>query len=102
MNKIYKYFLKRYIFEEKIYFAFVLATVILQSLVTMCIPLTYQELLDVVFPKQSQEIFWIVISIMFVCYIFAVILNVLKDFFLARIAENISMDIRIDLNKNCQ
>ncbi len=99
MNKIYKYFLKRYIFEEKIYFAFVLATVILQSLVTMCIPLTYQELLDVVFPKQSQEIFWIVISIMFVCYIFAVILNVLKDFFLARIAENISMDIRIDLNK---
>lgn len=99
MNKIYKYFLNRYIFEEKIYFAFVLATVILQSLVTMCIPLTYQELLDVVFPKQSQEIFWIVISIMFVCYIFAVILNVLKDFFLARIAENISMDIRIDLNK---
>ena len=99
MNKIYKYFLNRYIFEEKIYFAFVLATVILQSLVTMCIPLTYQELLDVVFPKQSQEIFWIVISIMFVCYISAVILNVLKDFFLARIAENISMDIRIDLNK---
>lgn len=99
MNKIYKYFLNRYIFEEKIYFAFVLATVILQSLVTMCIPLTYQELLDVVFPKQSQEIFGIVISIMFVCYISAVILNVLKDFFLARIAENISMDIRIDLNK---
>lgn len=99
MNKIYKYFLKKYIFEQKIYFAFVLATVILQSLVTMCIPLTYQELLDVVFPKQDQERFWIVISIMFICYIFAVILNVLKDFFLARIAENISMDIRIDLNK---
>jgi ABC-type bacteriocin/lantibiotic exporter with double-glycine peptidase domain len=65
----------------------------------MCIPLTYQELLDVVFPKQDQERFWIVISIMFVCYISGVTLNVLKDFFLARIAENISMDIRIDLNK---
>ena len=99
MHKIYKYFLKKYIFEQRIYFAFVLTTVILQSLVTMCIPLTYQELLDVVFPKQNQERFWIVISIMFVCFIFAVILNVLKDFFLARIAENISMDIRIDLNK---
>lgn len=99
MNKIYKYFLKKYILEQKIYFAFVLVTVILQSLVTMCIPLTYQELLDVVFPKQDQERFWIVISIMFVCYISGVTLNVLKDFFLARIAENISMDIRIDLNK---
>ncbi len=99
MDKVYRYFMKKYIFEQKIYFVFVLVTVVLQSLITMCIPLTYQDLLDVVFPKQNIKRFWIVIGIMFGCYIAAVILNVLKDFFLARIAENISMDIRMDLNR---
>lgn len=51
MDKVYKYFLKKYILEQKIYFAFVLVTVIAQSIITMCIPLTYQYMLDVVFPK---------------------------------------------------
>jgi len=99
MDKVYKYFLKKYILEQKIYFAFVLVTVIAQSIITMCIPLTYQYMLDVVFPKGEVKKFWIVISIMFVCYMTVVVFNVLKDFFLARIAENISMDIRMDLNR---
>lgn len=99
MDKVYKYFLKKYILEQKIYFAFVLVTVIAQSIITMCIPLTYQYMLDVVFPKGEVKKFWIVISIMFGCYMTVVVFNVLKDFFLARIAENISMDIRMDLNR---
>lgn len=99
MDKAYKYFFKKYILEQKIYFAFVLVTVIAQSIITMCIPLTYQYMLDVVFPKGEVKKFWIVISIMFGCYMTVVVFNVLKDFFLARIAENISMDIRMDLNR---
>lgn len=99
MDKVYKYFFKKYILEQKIYFAFVLVTVIAQSIITMCIPLTYQYMLDVVFPKGEVKKFWIVISIMFGCYMTVVVFNVLKDFFLARIAENISMDIRMDLNR---
>ena len=99
MDKAYKYFFKKYILEQKIYFVFVLVTVIVQSLVSMCIPLTYQNMLDVVFPKRDVKNFWIVISIMFGSYITVVVFNVLKDFFLARIAENISMDIRMDLNR---
>lgn len=99
MDKVYKYFLKKYILEQKIYFAFVLVTVIAQSIIAMCIPLTYQYMLDVVFPKGEVKKFWIVISIMFGCYMTVVVFNVLKDFFLARIAENISMDIRMDLNR---
>lgn len=99
MGKAYKYFLKKYILEQKIYFVFVLVTVIAQSIITMCIPLTYQYMLDVVFPKGEVKKFWIVISIMFGCYMTVVVFNVLKDFFLARIAENISMDIRMDLNR---
>lgn len=99
MDKVYKYFLKKYILVQKIYFAFVLVTVIAQSIITMCIPLTYQYMLDVVFPKGEVKKFWIVISIMFGCYMTVVVFNVLKDFFLARIAENISMDIRMDLNR---
>ena len=99
MDKVYKYLLKKYILEQKIYFAFVLVTVIAQSIITMCIPLTYQYMLDVVFPKGEVKKFWIVISIMFGCYMTVVVFNVLKDFFLARIAENISMDIRMDLNR---
>ncbi|EEA80639.1 hypothetical protein CLONEX_03457, partial [[Clostridium] nexile DSM 1787] len=34
MNRVYKYFLKKYIFEQKIYFMLVLFTVIIQSLIT--------------------------------------------------------------------
>lgn len=99
MDKTYKYFFKKYILEQKIYFVFVLVTVIVQSLISMCIPLTYQNMLDVVFPKGDVKKFWIVISIMFGSYITVVVFNVLKDFFLARISENISMDIRMDLNR---
>lgn len=99
MDKVYKYFFEKYILEQKIYFAFVLVTVIAQSFITMCIPLTYQYMLDIVFPKGEVKKFWIVISIMFGCYMTVVVSNVLKDFFLARIAENISMDIRMDLNR---
>ena len=76
MDKVYKYFLKKYILEQKIYFAFVLVTVIAQSIITMCIPLTYQYMLDVVFPKGEVKKFWIVISIMFGCYMTVVVFNV--------------------------
>ena len=99
MNRVYKYFLKKYIFEQKIYFMLVLFTVIIQSLITMYIPLTYQNMLDVVFPEGNINKFWIAIGMMLVCYLSVVIFNVLKDFFLARIAENIAMDLRMDLNR---
>ena len=56
-------------------------------------------MLDVVFPEGNIKRFWFEIGIMFGCYIAIIVLNILKDFFLARIAENISMDLRIDLNK---
>lgn len=99
MNRVYKYFLKKYIFEQKIYFMLVLFTVIIQSLITMYIPLTYQNMLDVVFPEGNINKFWIAIGMMLVCYLSVVIFNVLKDYFLARIAENIAMDLRMDLNR---
>lgn len=99
MNRVYKYFFRKYIFEQKIYFVFVLFTVMIQTFITMYIPLTYQNMLDVVFPEGNIKRFWFEIGIMFGCYIAIIVLNILKDFFLARIAENISMDLRIDLNK---
>lgn len=58
MNRVYKYFLKKYIFEQKIYFMLVLFTVIIQSLITMYIPLTYQNMLDVVFPEGNINKFY--------------------------------------------
>ena len=100
MNRVYKlFYLKNISLNKRFYFMLVLFTVIIQSLITMYIPLTYQNMLDVVFPEGNINKFWIAIGMMLVCYLSVVIFNVLKDYFLARIAENIAMDLRMDLNR---
>ncbi|WP_314062569.1 ABC transporter ATP-binding protein [uncultured Vagococcus sp.] len=99
MHHVYRYFLKKYVLEEKIYFTLVCLTTFTQSFLTMCIPLVYQRLLDKVFPQKDIQQFWLMIIIMLVCFLGTSILNVCKDFLLARIAENITKTLRIELNQ---
>lgn len=99
MNRVYKYFLKKYVMAQKLYFALVCVTTVLQSVLTMCIPLTYRELLDKVFPEKDFRRFVLMIAVMLTCYFLAAFLNVIKDFLLARVAENITMDLRMELNQ---
>lgn len=99
MNRVYRYFLKKYVMAQKFYFALVCVTTVMQSILTMCIPLTYRELLDKVFPEKNYERFWLIIVAMLSCYFAAALLNVLKDFLLAKVSENITMNLRLELNQ---
>jgi len=99
MNRVYKYFFKKYVMAQRLYFVLVCVTTVLQSVLTMCIPLIYRELLDKVFPQKDMQRFWLMIAAMLICFFAASILNILKDFLLARVAENITMDLRTELNQ---
>lgn len=99
MNQIYINFIKKYVMAQKYYFALVCIITILQSMLTMCIPLTYRELLDRVFSERDFKRFWLMIVAMLSCFFFAAILNILKDFLLARVSENITLDLRLELNQ---
>lgn len=98
MNKIYKHFLKNYVFTQKRYFVSVCVVTVLQSFISMCIPLTSRELLDNAFPNQDMKLFVEMVIAMLSCYFVVAALNVSKDYLLARIAETISLKLRTQLN----
>lgn len=98
MNKVYKHFLKNYVFTQKKYFVFVCFITVLQSVVSMCIPLTSRELLDNAFPSRNMQLFTTMVIVMLSCYFMVAVLNVLKDYLLAHIAESISLKLRTQLN----
>lgn len=98
MNKVYKHFLKNYVFTQKKYFVFVCFITVLQSVVSMCIPLTSRKLLDNAFPNRNMQLFTTMVIVMLSCYFMVAVLNVLKDYLLAHIAESISLKLRTQLN----
>lgn len=98
MNKVYKHFLKNYVFIQKKYFVLVCFITVLQSVVSMCIPLTSRELLDNAFPNRNMQPFTTMVIVMLSCYFMVAVLNVLKDYLLAHIAESISLKLRTQLN----
>lgn len=98
MNKVYKHFLKNYVFTQKKYFVLVCFITVLQSVVSMCIPLTSRELLDNAFPSRNMQLFTTMVIVMLSCYFMVAVLNVLKDYLLAHIAESISLKLRTQLN----
>lgn len=98
MNKVYKHFLKNYVFTQKKYFVLVCFITVLQSVVSMCIPLTSRELLDNAFPNRNMQLFTTMVIVMLSCYFMVAVLNVLKDYLLAHIAESISLKLRTQLN----
>lgn len=98
MNKVYKHFLKNYVFTQKKYFVFVCFITVLQSVVSMCIPLTSRELLDNAFPNRNMQLFTTMVIVMLSCYFMVAVLNVLKDYLLAHIAGSISLKLRTQLN----
>lgn len=98
MNKIYKHFLKNYVFTQKKYFILVCCVTVLQSFLSMCIPLTSRELLDNAFPNRNMSLFIQMVAAMLACYFIVAGLNVSKDYLLAKIAETISLKLRMQLN----
>lgn len=98
MNKIYKHFLKNYVFTQKKYFILVCCVTVLQSFLSTCIPLTSRELLDNAFPNRNMSLFIQMVAAMLTCYFIVAGLNVSKDYLLAKIAETISLKLRTQLN----
>lgn len=99
MNKVYKLFLKKYVFAQKKYFVLVCFVTVMQSIITMFIPLTCRELLDQAFPNRDRRLFLQMVAVMLCCYIVAAALNVSKDYFLAKLAEGLSLRLRTELNR---
>lgn len=99
MNKVYKLFLKKYVFAQKKYFILVCMVTVMQSIITMFIPLTCRELLDNAFPAKDMDRFLRMVAAMLCCYIAAAVLNVAKDYFLAKLAEGLSLRLRTELNQ---
>lgn len=75
-----------------------LAITVLQSLITICIPLTYKGLIDQAFPKRDFNLFMICVSGMLILFFTNSLLNILKDYLLAKIVENLSFSLRRGLN----
>ena len=97
-KKIYFKFLKEYVFCQKKVFAAVCIILIMQSVAMLVIPFTYQQLLDKAFPEKNQKLFIIMVLVMLGCYFFNSTSNVLKDYLLAKIAENLTRLLRIRIN----
>lgn len=64
----------------------------------MFVPLTTRELLDNAFPNKNKILFLQMVLTMIVCYICVLILNVTKDYLLAKISESLSLQLRVELN----
>lgn len=69
-----------------------------QKKVWKVIPLTSRELLDNAFPNRNMQLFTTMVIVMLSCYFMVAVLNVLKDYLLAHIAESISLKLRTQLN----
>ncbi|MGZ7442777.1 ABC transporter ATP-binding protein [Paenibacillus sp. TH7-28] len=98
MNHSYLAFLNKYLLKEKKIIIVVLAITVLQSLITICIPLTYKGLIDQAFPKRDFNLFMICVSGMLFLFFTNSLLNILKDYLLAKIVENLSFSLRRGLN----
>jgi len=98
MNDVYKLFLKKFVFKEKRYFILVCLVTIMQSVLTMCIPLTSRTLLDRAFPDKDIRLFIGMVAAMFLCYLVVAGLNIAKDYLLSKIAEGLSYRLRTELN----
>lgn len=99
MNKSYIDFLKTNVFRDKKYFIFVCFITVFQSLIMIYIPYITKNLLDNVMPGRNYNKFIQMILIMFLCYLFLSGFNVLKDYLLAVIAENVCLELRTKMNK---
>ena len=71
---------------------------LLQSALLLCIPLLYQKLIDNVLPQKDVKIFLKIIFLVLLMYTINSCLNILKDYLLAKFAENIARDLRQKLN----
>jgi ABC-type bacteriocin/lantibiotic exporter with double-glycine peptidase domain len=98
MQYSYLSFLKKYLLNQKKVIIVVLITTIIQSIITMCIPLTYKELIDRAFPKKDFSLFIQCVSAMVILFFINSLLNILKDYLLAKIVERLSFTLRKELN----
>lgn len=98
MKKVYLKFLKEYVLSQKVILWIVFAILLLQSVSLMIIPFTYQQLIDEAFPNKDKKLFILMVFLMLGCYCFNCVSNVVKDFYLAKLAEGIVRNLRIKIN----
>ncbi|MBT2292014.1 ABC transporter ATP-binding protein [Paenibacillus albidus] len=98
MQHSYLTFLKKYLLQEKKFIILVLTVTILQSLITICIPLTYKELIDRAFPNRNFNLFIQCVSIMISLFLLNCLFNIFKDYMMAKIVEKLSFTLKKELN----
>lgn len=98
MKKVYLSFVKNYVFKQKAVFILVCIVTILQSIITIIIPWTYKVMIDDAFPDRNMKLFLIMISAMMVCFVINMCFNVVKDYLLAKLSEQLCFRLRKELN----
>lgn len=98
MNALYLKFLKKYIFRQKKLFVFVCIVTVLQSMVTTGLPFIYKSLIDTAILAGKESYFIKLILLLLSCYLLVLLMNVLKDYLLAKVSENLRFDIRKEMH----
>lgn len=98
MKKKYFTIAKEMVLAQKKVFLSACSVTLLQSALLLCIPLLYQKLIDNVLPQKDVKIFLKIIFLVLLMYTINSCLNILKDYLLAKFAENIARDLRQKLN----
>lgn len=98
MKKKYFSIAKFIIAKQKKCFFLTCVITILQNGILLSIPMLYQQLIDKILPEKNTDLFLKIIFLVCILYVINCGFSILKDYLLARFAENIAFDLRQKLN----
>lgn len=98
MKKKYFSIAKFIIAKQKRCFFLTCVITLLQNSILLSIPMFYQQLIDKILPEKNTDLFFKIILLVCILYVINSGFSILKDYLLARFAENIAFDLRQKLN----
>ncbi|MCC0635801.1 ABC transporter ATP-binding protein [Clostridioides sp. ES-S-0001-02] len=98
MKSSYKRFIREYVYTYKYSYIKILMVLVIQSFITMYIPLITSNIVDKVLPERNEKLFLLLLILMIAGYIVTNLINIYKDYHVAKTAENIIFKLRYNLN----
>ncbi|MGO0904346.1 ABC transporter ATP-binding protein [Clostridioides difficile] len=98
MKSSYKRFIREYVYTYKYSYIKILMVLVIQSFITMYIPLITSNIVDKVLPERNEKLFLLLLILMIAGYIVTNLINIYKDYQIAKTAENIIFKLRYNLN----
>lgn len=98
MKNNYKRFIDEYVYKYKYSYIKVLIVLVVQSFITMYIPLITSNIVDKALPEKDKKLFLILLASMIIGYVVTNLINIYKDYHIAKMAERIIFKLRYNLN----